>query len=297
MVAAAKRLGVTQSAISQLVGSLERNCGVVLLDREFRPVRPTSAGRLLCELAEELLGHAHSVAQRTRDAGRANHTEIRLGCVDSFAATLGPALVTGLAGSSREIVMFSGITPVLMEQLRRRELDLAVCTDSATEEARIAAQLLFSENFVAVVPKARGRRSKDLASATANLPLVRYTRRSAIGQQIERYLVHARIVQPRRYEFDATDPLLSLVASGLGWAVTTPICIWQSRHFIGDLDVLSLPTTRLGQRSFFLLHRQGEWMRLGSEIVGLMRSKLERDLISQMIAAMPKLPRSAISFD
>src|SRR5206468_11286483 len=141
MVAAAKRLGVTQSAISQLVGSLERNCGVLLLDREFRPVRPTSVGRLLRELAEDLLGHAHSVAQRTRDAARADHTEIRLGCVDSFAATLGPALVTGLSGSSREIVMFSGITPVLMEQLRRRELDLAVCTDIAAEEARIARQL------------------------------------------------------------------------------------------------------------------------------------------------------------
>jgi DNA-binding transcriptional LysR family regulator len=104
-----------------------------------------------------------------------------------------------------------------------------VCTDIAAEQSRITRQLLFSESFVAVVPRAPRWQAKDLASATVTLPLIRYTRRSAIGQQIERYLVHARLVRPLRYEFDATDPLLSLVASGLGWAVTTPLCIWQSR--------------------------------------------------------------------
>lgn len=297
MVAAAQRLGVTQSAVSQLVGSLERHCGAILLDRDFRPARATAAGRLLRELAEDLLAHANAVAQRIRDAARPDHAQIRLGCVDSFAATLGPALVSGLSGTTREIVMFSGLAPILLEQLRRRELDLAVCTDIAAEQARIAQRLLFSESFVAVVPRSGKRRRQDVASAAASLPLIRYTRRSVIGQQIERYLVHARLVQPRRYEFDATDPLLSLVASGLGWAVTTPLCIWQSRQYIDRIDVLALPPTRLSQRSFFLLYAQGEWMRLADEIVGIAHKVLERDLMPQMMTAMPQLPTSAMTFD
>ncbi|MCB7215844.1 hypothetical protein LG352_15500, partial [Lactiplantibacillus plantarum] len=54
-------------------------------------------------------------------------------------------------------------------------------------------------------------------------------------------LLEARgIVIERTFEFDNTDPLLSLVTAGLGFAIRTPLCIWQSRHFIDQLRVLPL---------------------------------------------------------
>ncbi|WP_250508390.1 LysR family transcriptional regulator, partial [Caballeronia sp. GAFFF3] len=43
MTEAARVLGVTQSAVSQLIAALEREQGVALFDREFRPVRPNAA--------------------------------------------------------------------------------------------------------------------------------------------------------------------------------------------------------------------------------------------------------------
>ena len=43
MALAAQRLGVSQSAVSQMIKVQETNYGVKLFDREVRPVRPTRA--------------------------------------------------------------------------------------------------------------------------------------------------------------------------------------------------------------------------------------------------------------
>ncbi|MCC7205272.1 MAG: LysR family transcriptional regulator, partial [Phycisphaeraceae bacterium] len=43
---AAKKHGITQSAVSQRVGQLEKRLGVTLLDRSVRPLALTPAGEL-----------------------------------------------------------------------------------------------------------------------------------------------------------------------------------------------------------------------------------------------------------
>ena len=56
MTAAAKRLGTTQSAISQTIAHLEETLGVQVLDRAVRPPQPTAAGDVLYGRAKALLG-------------------------------------------------------------------------------------------------------------------------------------------------------------------------------------------------------------------------------------------------
>src|ERR1700759_2060725 len=70
MTEAARVLGVTQSAVSQLIASLEREQGVSLFDRDFRPVRPNAAGKILFEQAGALLEHAQAVALNVRAAAK-----------------------------------------------------------------------------------------------------------------------------------------------------------------------------------------------------------------------------------
>lgn len=291
---AARRLGVTQSAVSQLIKAVETQSGTVLLDREFRPARPTVAGTVLLELANELLAHAKQVSTRMADVARAEETLIRLGCVDSFAATVGPALIHALSGTSRQITLWSGLTPVLSEQLRNRELDVAIVTETPLSDPRIKQRLLLSEAFVAVLPKGMQRRHGDILQDVKDMPLIRYTRRSVIGQQVERYLQHVGLDSPRRFEFDATDPLLSLVASGLGYGVTTPLCLWQARQYLGDIDVVPLPASELGRRDFFLVSRESEWQQLSREVTNVVRQALQQHTIPDIRKALPSLPHGAI---
>lgn len=298
MVLAAQRLGITQSAVSQMVRVLEANYGVKLFDREVRPVRPTRAGNMLLEMADGLLSSARSMSEHLRTSVRQDHAQLRLGCVDSFAATVGPALIRALSGSARQLQLWSGLTPGLNKQLLARELDLAICTEVPLEDSRIAQRLLFSESWVAVFPRGAVvtplAEARDLKTRTSDLPLIRYTQRSVIGQQVERFLRHIGVDAPRRFEFDATDPLLSLVAAGLGWAISTPLCLWQSRAWLDQVDLLPIPSTGLNRREFYLLFRDAEWSVMAGDIARITRTALQHETLPALRARMPALPTDAV---
>lgn len=299
MAQAAQRLGVSQSAVSQTVKVLESEYEVQLLDRDVRPARPTRAGSLLLAAAEGLLSDARRVSDQLRRSVRQEHPQLRLGCVDSFAATVGPSLIRALSGSARQLQMWSGLTPGLTAQLRDRELDMVICTEAPAPDSGIAHRLLCCESWVAVFPRQTSAgpltQASDLRERAGGLPLVRYTQRSVIGQQIERYLRHLGFDAPRRFEFDATDPMLSLVAAGLGWAISTPLCLWQSRAWLDDVVLVPIPLTRLGRREFFLLYRDTEWELSGAELAQLARTVLQAETIPALRARMPVLPPGAIS--
>jgi DNA-binding transcriptional LysR family regulator len=238
------------------------------------------------------------MVDQVRARARHEHAQIHLGCVDSFAATVGPRLIQALGGSARQILMWSGLTPTLSGQLQGRELDFVICTDPGIEVARIAQQLLFSESWVAVFPRTHAVQTpihaSELCVLAGDLSLIRYSQRSVTGQQIERYLRHVGVQAPHQFAFDATDPLLSLVASGLGWAVSTPLCLWQSRQYLDAVTVVPLPFTRLGQRAFFLLSRENEWAGLDGDIARITREVIRQDTAPAIRQAMPGLPETAI---
>ena len=298
MVMAAQLLGLSQSAVSQSIKTLEAELELQLFDREVRPAVTTHAGRALRERATELLTQARAMVDQVRATARHEHTQIHLGCVDSFAATVGPRLIRAMSGSAQQILMWSGLTPMLIEQLRGRELDFAICTDAAIDDPRIVPRLLCSESWVAVFPRAHPVRSlqsaRELAELPGSLPLIRYSQRSVIGQQVERFLRHVGVQAPRSYEFDATDPLLSLVASGLGWALSTPLCLWQSRQYLDEVTVLPLPPTRLGQRHFHLLSREDEWAGLDERIARVTRDVIRQETGPAIRLRMPALPADAL---
>lgn len=290
MTAAAARLGVSQSAVSQLVARLERDMACALLDRDARPAQLTNAGRTLLALAQDLLAHANRVAERVRQGGLTAHPRIRLGCVDSFAATVGPALIRALSSDASELHLGSGLTPDLLDQLLSRQLDLVVCTDAASSQPRLVPTPLFAERFVLVLPATFAQApTPELVDLSRRLPLIRYSLRSVIGQQVERYLRHVGLQADRRFELDATDALLSLVAAGLGWAISTPLCLWQSRHLIGQVAVLQLAANALGQREFFLLEHRGEWQQLSQDMARVARQVMQQTLVPDIRAALPAL--------
>ncbi|MBB1160367.1 LysR family transcriptional regulator [Aquariibacter albus] len=304
MAAAAVRLGLSQSAISQSIRGLEQQHGLQLFDREVRPAQPTRAGRRLLELAQPLLSQARALTEQLRQSARQDYAQIRLGCVDSFAATVGPALIRALSGTAQQMQLWSGLTPGLAAQLQGRELDLAICTETTLADPRIAQRLLFGEAWVAVFPRGAAAcpaaapqalaELRGWAESAGGLPLIRYSQRSVMGRQVDRFLRHLGLDTPRRFEFDATDPLLSLVAAGLGWAISTPLCLWQSRAWLDGVTVLPLPPSRLGQREFFLLSHAGEWAGLDEEILRITRQVLRHEALPALRALMPALPADTL---
>ncbi|QQB34248.1 LysR family transcriptional regulator [Achromobacter deleyi] len=299
---AARLLGLSQAAVSQRIKQLEAALSTELLDRSTRPARPTPAGDLLFEHASRLLAQAGDMTESVRNLSRARRNIVRFGCVDSFAGTLGPTLIHGLSGASRQIRLWSGITPVLDRQLEERQLDLVISTSATADPPAIRKLGLFSEPYLLVLPRAMAPDDVgSLAQLGRRSQFIRYSARSHIGAAIDRLLESRGVFVERSFEFDNTDPLLSLVTAGLGFAISTPLCIWQSRHFIGQLRVLPLAPyldkTRADDpdlaRAFYLAARPQEAGKLPAEARNVILVAVEQ-LMQHDIAPALDLPHASL---
>jgi DNA-binding transcriptional LysR family regulator len=291
---AATRLAISQAGVSQRIKALETVLDTTLLDRATRPARPTAAGQRLFEHATVLLQGADQMVESVRNVTRAKRIVVRLGCVDSFAATIGPIIIKALSGTSHQIRLWSGITPTLDGQLDARQLDMAVTTTALSQTPGIRRRKLFSERYVAVLPKSfEVDRFTTIADLSRYLQLIRYSARSVIGQHVDAYLASNGENIERTCEFDATDPMLSLVAAGLGFALTTPLCLWQSRHYLQDVRVIPLSSfSRHGRqyqsltRSFYLSYRENELGNLPTDLYDLLRRAYERQVSDDIAKAL-----------
>lgn len=290
---AARLLHISQAAVSQRIKQLESSLGTSLLDRSTRPAQPTAAGQRLLEHAKDLLTRADQMAESVRNVSRAKRMVVRFGCVDSFAATVGPLLVKALAGTSHQIRLWSGSATMIDDLAAGRQLDLAVTTSDSLLPG-ISRTPLFSETYCAVLPASSEiEKLGSLQDLGRQLPLLRYSSRSLIGRHIEDYLLHHGDALERTCEFDATEPLLSLVASGMGFAITTPLCLWKSRHFVPSLRILPLSAfSRRGRpypeltRKFHLAYREGELGSLPFEVRELVRIAVGRQLAAEVASAL-----------
>ncbi len=290
---AARRLGISQAGVSQHVRQLEEGFGATLLDRSTRPARPTAAGQRLYEHAHELVLQASQMGEAVRSLGRSRRALLRLGCVDSFAAAIGPDLVRGLSGRVQRLRLVSGINPGLAEQFDNHQLDVLITTDAPRQQAGREVVALFSEPFVLALPAGLKVPPRCSLQQLGELrPFMHYSARSRMGALVDAYLAQHDPGIEKVFEFDATDPLLSLVGEDLGFALTTPLCLWQSRFHAQRLQICPLENLRAGTkpypallRTFYLVYRADELEALARDIIMLVRVAA-RDLQRQMAAGL-----------
>src|SRR3954454_12718379 len=88
--AAAESLSFTQSAVSQQVAALERECGTKLLERGPRGVRLTDAGRALVDHADVILARIEDAEQELAAIAGLRGGRLRLATFQSAGATIVP---------------------------------------------------------------------------------------------------------------------------------------------------------------------------------------------------------------
>ncbi len=125
---AANRVHRTQPAISQQMRRLEEQLGVPLFQRQGRNKVLTAAG-------ERLVTYARRLTSLNDEAVAAMHDEqlsgrVCIGSTADIADTVLPKMLRRFARANPELSMEIRVdrSPVLMEQLKRAEIDLAVST-------------------------------------------------------------------------------------------------------------------------------------------------------------------------
>ena len=97
MSGAARRLGMSPSAVSQTIRALEEHGGVTLLHRSTRKLALTEAGERYYPHCQRLLEAARAAAQSLQQARDAPTGELRVSAPVGFAIHVGPALAPLLA--------------------------------------------------------------------------------------------------------------------------------------------------------------------------------------------------------
>jgi len=290
MSLAAVKLGMTQSAVSQALRKLEADLGVILVERGRRPVALTAAGTMLERRAEPLLRGAAGLSHGLREAGELPVQEIRLGLVDTFASTAGPGLVRELAASATRVVIWSGLAPSLGAALLGRDVDAIVTPDTLDDMDGLLRFPLWKEPFLLLLPQAWRTNAATLTldALASALPLVRYSARSHTGLQVERHLRRVGVAAARRIEVDGSDALVAMVAAGVGWAISTPLCLLQGAGHAAGAHPVALPQPGFN-RTLSLVCRQDGPASLAAQTAEAASRVLRRTCLPRLRTLLPRL--------
>jgi DNA-binding transcriptional LysR family regulator len=239
---AGRRLGLSQSAISQQIGAEERQLGVKLLVRAGTGVRPTPAGELLLHYARQIL-HKVDEAQRVLGAYEATGSGVlRIGAGGAACEHLLPSVLQSFhdAFPRVELRVVSGPSRSSIERLLAGDLDVAMLTLPVAESKLRLVELGRDELVVIAAPAhpwvARGRiEARELAEQ----PLLVYERRSSTYHIVERVLLEAGVFPRTVMELDHLGAVARMVRVGLGLAVVPRWAVLDDVN-AGRLGVLSI---------------------------------------------------------
>jgi DNA-binding transcriptional LysR family regulator len=135
---AAEALALTQPAVSQQVGALERQLGVELLERKPGGLALTEAGELLLEHANAVSDRLHQADAQLSEFVASADARLRVGAFPSALASVVPDAIGALRASDPELLI--EVREAFMADLAARvlagDLHVAVCFEDAGAEPR-----------------------------------------------------------------------------------------------------------------------------------------------------------------
>lgn len=257
MTAAAERLGVTQSAVSQAIRTFEEAIGQRLLDRTLRPPVLTLTGTAVLEHATAIVQRLRALERVAWAAGAQQMPLLRLGMADSFAVTAGPALIGRIRHLARAWSVTSGPGETQIDGLLDRRVDFVLTFDTTPVPDACLALPVLSEPCMLVLPADFAGNFTTLPELAAHLDMLRYGRHLHVSRQIETFLEREGVVVPAHYRFETIDAVIAMVAAGLGWAVAPPLSLLKSASLSARLSWRRLPGAPL-RRRLLLVGRRDE---------------------------------------
>lgn len=151
--AAARRLCVTQPALSQSLKTIEKSAGCSLIVRSREGVELTQYGRLYYDFSRKILGEVRALESDLSSRQLDINSSIRVGIFESIAIYAWPKaesrfrkLLAMEQGAEMVVDLVTGRTVDLMKKLATSEIDVAVVVDPVATDLQLK-ELLFEDSF------------------------------------------------------------------------------------------------------------------------------------------------------
>jgi DNA-binding transcriptional LysR family regulator len=222
---AARRLHITQPALSQQIRDLEAELGCALFERLPRGVRLSAAGQAFLERARAVLAELEDAAERSRHAGRGEVGRLRVGFNEIAAQQ---AVVAEAMRRYREryphveLDLAEMNTFQQLDAFRARALDIGFQYNQDQDRDTLRVHALRTDRYAIAMPAFHrlAKKKRLAASDLAGEPLVWLSRavHPLIHDRLMAFFnaagVVPRIVQESKSEASA----LNLVSVGMGLA-------------------------------------------------------------------------------
>jgi DNA-binding transcriptional LysR family regulator len=176
---AARRVRLSQPALSVQMRTLEKTVGVPLLRKAGRNIELTDAGRVFAKEAQAILQRAERAAEEARRVGRAGRVTLRVGYVPTIEYTvlphLMPLLPTVLPGVRPSFRIMR--TAEMADALRAGETD--VCFLRLPADLRgLKHKQISTEGYVVMLPSrhALASRKEIEVSTLSGIPYIFFER-------------------------------------------------------------------------------------------------------------------------
>jgi DNA-binding transcriptional LysR family regulator len=184
---AARRLGVTQPAVSQQVRALEQRLGTQLLDRSGRRVEPTEAGLRLYRGAQRLLALEEQLLEELGESEGPLRGALEIGASTGPAAIVLPLLLCEFQRANPELRVELSVsdTQSVVELVADRRLELGI-VGAARRHRSVAFEPFFRDEVILVTPPGHPFAGKTVGlDELAEGPLILMQQGAGVRQMVE----------------------------------------------------------------------------------------------------------------
>lgn len=259
LTAAARRLHLTQSALSHAIRKLEEQLGTPIWAREGHSLRPTQAGQYLLSVAHRVLPQLALAEERVRQFANGERGTLRIGmechpCYQWLLKVVAPYLASwpDVEVDVKQKFQFGGIGALFAH-----EIDVLVTPDPLYKPG-LRFEAVFGYEQVLVVPRGHALASAKyvVPEQLTNETLITYPV-DAGRLDIYSLFLNPAGVTPRRHKtIETTDIMLQMVESRRGVAALPR---WLVEEYAGKLDVVPVRLGRHGiKKQIFLGVREAD---------------------------------------
>ncbi len=218
--AGARRVNVTQAAISMQIRQLEDEVGLQLFTRTPRRVILTEAGEHLLDRARKILREHDSALAEIAELGGLQHGRLRIGSSSAMFATRQlPQILQGLLEKfpNSELAVTSGTSQTLVDKIMHGEIDIAFVS-LPVDNSSITTDLLFSDEIVAIAHPDHPRAKETYVSAAtlAGEDLILGERGGNTRRMIDDFFNAANVRPNIVMELSRQEAINQMVESNLG---------------------------------------------------------------------------------
>ncbi len=146
---AAEQCHITQATLSAMIKKLEEELSLVIFDRKKQPVITTETGKIVIQLAKEVIRKRDELIHATQAGHKPLSGEISLGIIPTIASSLLPLILPKLFKlyPDLELKVVEINTEEIISQLQSNQLDIGILATPLNNE-NLIEEILYYESMM-----------------------------------------------------------------------------------------------------------------------------------------------------